>query len=143
VYEFFVSGEPKPQGSMRAITVSGRARVFHDSSKSLKSWRKKISERASEELDGNFGYDEPVGVWLEFLLSRPKTVGRDLPETKPDLDKLVRAVLDALESSGMIANDSRVVQIFSSKVYAERDESPGVRIMLVSEREGKVGQTLH
>jgi crossover junction endodeoxyribonuclease RusA len=147
VIEFEVFGEPRPQGSMRAISVNGRARVFHDSDKRLRAWRQLVAQAATDALDGHQGYDEPVSVFAEFRLSRPvsKPMRVDHPSWKPDLDKLVRAVLDALEASGAVANDSRVVAVNARKVYARDDQGPGLHLAVVSEREGELddGETRH
>lgn len=134
--EFSIEGIPVPQGSMRAISVNGRARVFHNSDKKLRAWRNGVAHAASMALDGNPGYDEPVNVWMEFRLPRPPSTKRSAPSVKPDLDKLVRAVLDALEQSGVIKNDSRVCFINATKSYAEPGTEPGLELAIVSEREG-------
>jgi len=134
--EFSIDGIPVPQGSMRAISINGRARVFHNSDKKLRIWRSAVAQAAAMALDGNPGYDEPVNVWMEFRLPRPPSTRREAPSVKPDLDKLIRAVLDALEQSGVIKNDSRVCHITAQKSYAELGSEPGMDLAVVSEREG-------
>ncbi len=49
--------------------------------------------------------------------------------TKPDLDKLERAILDALTKSGVIKDDALVVDLVASKHYADENR-PGVLIEL-------------
>ncbi len=61
---------------------------------------------------------EPVELHLEYTFLRPDGAPkrRKLPSVKPDLDKLVRATLDAL--TGVIyQDDGQVVNIIASKVY--------------------------
>ena len=123
----FVPGQPAPQGSKRYL---GRG-VMVESSKAVKPWREDIrwrllalpaAERAAWPLQG------PVRVELEFVLRRPKaTPKRSTPPAtkKPDVDKLQRAVLDAVGSAGVWGDDSQVVTVVASKRLAEIDEAPG------------------
>ena len=77
--------------------------------------------------------DEALKVSLVFYLTRPKSVKRKRPFSFPDLDKLCRTVLDALQGRkkelGYFKDDSRVVELCASKAYADESES-GVRIMV-------------
>ena len=59
-----------------------------------------------------------------FTMLRPKTVTRPEPSVAPDLDKLIRGVLDAL-TAVVYRDDSQVTRITAQKVYGER---PGVWI---------------
>lgn len=60
--------------------------------------------------------DGPVSMQLTFRLTAPKSVRREHPTVRPDLDKLVRAVLDALTGLAY-KDDSQVVSIQASKTY--------------------------
>jgi Holliday junction resolvase RusA-like endonuclease len=51
------------------------------------------------------------------------------PATRPDVDKLIRAVLDALTMSGAIKDDGRVVTLAAVKTYGAAG-STGARIHL-------------
>lgn len=72
-----------------------------------------------------------MSVRLGFVLPRPKSTPKRSPTPpatkRPDLDKLTRAVLDAL-TNVWLADDSQVVHIEASKRIAEIDETPGVHI---------------
>ena len=80
------------------------------------------------QLTGRRMHEGPVSVELCFYLPRGKTVRRALPAVKPDLDKLVRAVLDAL-TGYCYKDDGQAVGVLASKQYAV-DEDPGVHITL-------------
>jgi crossover junction endodeoxyribonuclease RusA len=72
-------------------------------------------------------FSGPVAVALAFRMPRPKSSKPGQPADKrPDLDKLVRAVLDALTSAGMYEDDARVVDLRASKQLSEPGTSPGV-----------------
>jgi hypothetical protein len=47
---------------------------------------------------------------------------------RPDLDKLVRAVFDAIGSAGVWADDSQVVTVHAHKRLAKLGETTGVMI---------------
>ncbi len=65
--------------------------------------------------------ETPVRVDIRFVLPKPASVKRDLPCVKPDLDNLVKLVLDALNGVAW-TDDSQVVELHTSKVYGQ----PGI-----------------
>ena len=102
-YTFTVYCHPEPQGSSKAFVVSGKARITSDNNK-LKPYRQTITCTVLDELNRR-GIDtpvapkhEPVDLNLIFVLRRPASAPkrRKRPAVKPDLDKLIRATLDAL-----------------------------------------------
>jgi Holliday junction resolvase RusA-like endonuclease len=118
---FFVAGEPVPQGSITAMPAGkGQKRAYlygkdAEAHRRVMAWRGKVAVAgaANEPIKG------AVRLTLVFVLPRPPTVTRPLPSTKPDLDKLQRAVFDALQQSGLIEQDSRVVSVVADKVYQD------------------------
>lgn len=117
-----------PQGSKNAYVRGGRA-VLVDSNARLKPWRAAVRS-AAEAAIAEAGWetlDEPCRVYLSFTMPRPKRPRWGLPAVKPDLDKLTRAVFDALTDAGVWRDDSRVVSMEVTKKY-EDDEGavPGV-----------------
>lgn len=133
-FNFRVRGVPVPEGNLRVRPARGRMppKIYHANSVKLIAWREAIAWMAAEaakEAGLAELHDGPVQVRMVFLLPRPqrhpKKNGPLFAQTKPDLDKLARAVLDALEGV-VYKNDSRVVDISARKAYAA--ESPGVGI---------------
>lgn len=114
---FTVVGTPAPQGSKRHV---GNGRMI-ESSTAVKPWRQDVVAAAQQAYQGA-PLDGPLEVTLIFDLrmpaSRPKRL-RDLgwcySTTKPDLDKLVRATLDALTTAGVIRDDARVASLIAVK----------------------------
>jgi Holliday junction resolvase RusA-like endonuclease len=88
---------------------------------------KKMLELKMMEFDNRF--DVAVSVSLTFWLRRPKTVTRQYATQTYDLDKLTRAVFDSLTQSGVIKDDSYVVDLTARKNYNDLHE-PGVLISL-------------
>jgi Holliday junction resolvase RusA-like endonuclease len=129
-----VLGTPAPKGSARAFVVNGRAVVAPGGSatnrKAIKSWEAAVREAAETYTLGRSGpvfVDVPIRVRVSFRLARRaghwskkggvKASAPSLPAVKPDLDKLVRATMDALEGA-VFADDSRIVALSAVKVYA-------------------------
>ena len=126
MFQLFVAGEPRPQGSKKAFN-RGAHIVLVEANKDLPAWRdhmKKMFELKMMELDNRF--DTAVSVSLTFWLTRPKTVTRQYATKTYDLDKLTRAVFDSLTKT-VIADDSNVVDLIARKTYADNHE-PGVLV---------------
>ena len=107
---------PAPKGSYRF--VRGHAIPM---SKREKPWRGLVADNAriamTREQFTQFSRDVPVSVRITFLMPRPKTVKRHMPTVPPDIDKLCRAVLDALTDAGVWVDDSQVVDLGATKIY--------------------------
>jgi Holliday junction resolvase RusA-like endonuclease len=118
-FKFTAFGDPAPQGSKRYV---GNGRFIEASSK-LKPWRSAVADAVFLELvktgaEGQF--TEPVVVDVTFRLPKPKTVKRLWPSIAPDLDKLQRALGDAMSvDASLLADDSLIVAWHSRKVYSE------------------------
>ena len=110
---FFVRGRPVPQGSMKFVRPGV---MIHSRSQDLALWRADIARNA--ELFGFKPIASAVKVELDFIMSKPKSAKRAFPSVKPDLDKLIRAVLDGLTGVAF-EDDSQVILIQSSKTYGE------------------------
>ena len=148
---FTVRGLPAPQGSKRAFRNKHSGRIQQvESSKRVAPWRSDVRDAAMMAMEverRRYGDspDEmppltvPVAVELAFRFPRPKGhfgTGRNAavlkptaaahPAGKPDLDKLARAILDAITSL-VIADDALVVSLVASKAYADH-QPPGVTV---------------
>ena len=124
--EFTISvvGDPASQGSHAIMN----GRIVQVNSKKHKAWRTAIVSTCIENLpEGWEPLDEPVELIVNFYMLKPSSVKRSLPSVAPDLDKLVRAVGDALAIGGVYTDDSRIVRISARKVYAQGIE-PGASI---------------
>jgi Holliday junction resolvase RusA-like endonuclease len=130
---FYVPGDPIAQGSKNAYRRGERI-VLVESAKRLPAWRYKITSAAQEANLTKFE-TEAVKVTLLFCLLQPKSSTRRYPTTKPDLDKLVRAVLDALTGVAY-KDDSQVCQLDVQKVYTYGE--PGVYITVTGVYNDKV-----
>lgn len=125
---FFVEGIPVPQGSKVCKCLGARPVMWEANSK-LKTWRDTVTAQAQIEMiaRGLESIVNPVELVLDFRLPKPKSVTRDVPSVKPDLDKLVRAIGDALTKSGIYKDDALVIALAASKSYSD---VPGVYISI-------------
>lgn len=131
----FVAGQPAPQGSKRGFVNRHTGKVaMVESSKAVKPWRESVRQALLEETgQPRMTFDGAVIVELRFIMRRPvSTPKRRTPPAvkKPDLDKLVRAILDAVSSAGVWRDDSHVVQLSAMKRLAQLDEAPGCEIAI-------------
>jgi Holliday junction resolvase RusA-like endonuclease len=94
--------------------------TFESNAKGLKAWRLNVRTAAVEVRDGRDPLDGPVVLTVVF--TRPKPVSAPKrkpcwPWTKPDWDKLARAVCDGLKDGGVYKDDARVVRALVVKSY--------------------------
>ena len=125
-----VEGNPVPQGSFRHV---GNGRIISANPK-LNAWRDTIAQQIATQTAHRL-IEAPIRLQLVFTLPRPKSVPisrRATPTTKPDLDKLTRAVMDAISLERycqVIKDDSLVTDLHAAKRYADHTP-PGVTILI-------------
>lgn len=91
----------------------------------LALWRANIARSARSVILEKA--QKGVEVYLTFILKKPKTVTRDEPFIRPDIDKLSRAVLDGLTGVAY-EDDEQVVKLQATKEYGDTE---GVTIRIV------------
>lgn len=131
VIEFHVPGLPQPQGSKRAyLTASGKVNLV-ESAAGVRPWRSDVKVFAAEQMAGRPMLAGPLRVRCDFVLRRPVSTPKTRPTPaavkKPDVDKLLRAVLDSMTGT-VYADDSTIVELIGTKRLAEDGEQPGVTI---------------
>ena len=62
----------------------------------------------------------PVNVSIHFYIKRPKTVKREYPCVKPDLDNLAKSVLDAVNGF-VFKDDAQICDLKLRKEYVDYD----------------------
>jgi Holliday junction resolvase RusA-like endonuclease len=144
---FTVEGDPVPQGSKRVVPTARGARAVESNRSTLHPWRQAVTAAAmaavGELATSGAGYEPrelplvvegPVALGLTFTMRRPLAhygTGRNARQvrpsapwyvsTRPDLDKLVRGVLDALSGVGY-RDDGQVAALRVAKVYGPRGQ---------------------
>jgi crossover junction endodeoxyribonuclease RusA len=140
IITFEVRGmNPAPQGSKKYVGKDrdGRAKLV-EVSKNLESWRNFVRNTAialdKEMIQG------AVSMSVVFMFTRPRShfnskgeLKHNAPKyhtTRPDRDKLLRAIGDSL-TGVLYKDDSYVVSGPTDKRYCVGDELPGVLITLI------------
>lgn len=134
-FSLTVLGRPAPQGSKnvyRGYAV--------EASKFIKPWREQIIAACHDKGIAGVKITEPVHIHVDFLIARPKShylrngaVLRDNAPTwvsrKPDIDKLLRGVYDALTIAEVLVDDAIIVSGSQSKVFVD-PEGEGAYILI-------------
>lgn len=126
---FRVAGVPATKGSLRPIrTREGKTRLIPQLKRS-KPWQDAVAWAAKAAMQSREPYAGPVLVAARFIFARPKKTNLAVPA--PDLDKLLRAVFDAM--TGIAYNDDRQVAtlVGTGKQWADGGEEPGVEIVVM------------
>ena len=142
--DFDTPGVPVPQGSMRHV---GGGRIIH-SNPQLRAWRATVAAhavaaivRSERHTDARCPATGPVDLRVVFTFPRPRNhyrtgkfahmlrgVAPRLMSTGPDLDKLVRAIGDALVDACVIVDDKQIRHIEASKEWTM--DNPAAHITL-------------
>ena len=131
----FVPGSPAPQGSKRHV---GKGRMV-ESSSAVGPWRERVALAAHQwslehKIAGLPIGGTPLRVTLKFVMPRPASTAQHkfvAAIKRPDIDKLSRAVLDAL-TDVWFADDSAVTHLEAFKRLAAAGETPGVQITMTT-----------
>ena len=117
--KFTVYGVPEPQGSIRAFLPKGWTRpVLTSDNPHVKSWRQEVAKAAAGAVEHLIPRGTAVYVGIRFQFAPPKSWrnGQCYKPTRPDLDKLVRAVLDAM--TGIVyEDDAQVAEVNAEKIF--------------------------
>jgi len=129
-----VYGAPAPQGSIKPVAprrkdgTRGRTVLIHETGPKVKAWRAAVLAAVgrADKLE-RFAAGQPVEVIVIFRMTRPLAdyrAGGHLADSapaehvkRPDLDKLLRGLLDALADAGVLADDSQVCAVSATKVW--------------------------
>lgn len=114
-----VPGKPIGQGR---LSSKGPRRLVHSNAAELLPWRNAIAwhcRQAMAEVGMEEPLEGPLSLTATFTLPRPKSAPRRrwAPDSRPDLDHLIRAAADGLTAGGCWVDDGQVVTVTASKVY--------------------------
>lgn len=126
---FEILGEPVGEGRPRAARTSNGVRM-HSAPRSAE-WRALAAQQMEREKGGTI--EGAAWVKIAAVMPRPKLpkkagTGRVWRPCGADIDNIAKAVLDAMVTAGVIANDRAVVSLTACKVTAAVDERARVII---------------
>jgi Holliday junction resolvase RusA-like endonuclease len=117
MFQLFIEGSPRPQGSKKAF-ARGTSIVLVEANKELPAWREHMTRMLQlKQLEQETAFTTATNVALTFWLPRPKSVKRQYATGTYDIDKLTRAVLDSITKAGVWRDDSDVVDLTVRKTY--------------------------
>jgi Holliday junction resolvase RusA-like endonuclease len=155
IIQFYIDGDPIPKGSTRSFSIArgtGDKRVYTgktvnmaSNSDKLRPWESRVRDMAKQAMasEGLSVTSGPVAVNALFCFRRPASHFRSgknahlLKDTaprkhtnKPDLDKLMRAILDGM---------ANVVYLDDSQVCAHEVDKVGPRKAWLADRNDPSG----
>lgn len=114
-----VTGKPIAQPRHRATFRGGFAQMYLPSSHPVHAYKRDIVT-AAQKVGGEI-IEGAVRLDLLFTFQQPKRRPMQFKISKPDLDNLEKAVMDALTDAGVWIDDCQVVEKHSTKIYGHQD----------------------
>ena len=124
--QFIMQGDPVPKGRPRFRICGGHVMTF--TPPKTKDFEKSLAMAYAAENHIMFDKELPLDVYIEFGMPIPKGTskkhaammagGQEKHIKRPDIDNLVKSVLDALNGVAW-EDDSQIISISAHKHYAE------------------------
>jgi Holliday junction resolvase RusA-like endonuclease len=139
-FTFTVHGKPATQGSK---TYLGPGRM-KEANPRLPAWRADVAAACRQARPPGWPTTGPMQASMVFRFARAQNHFRASGELKPgapvfpvaisggDVDKLARAVNDAITASGSWGDDKQLVRMFTERVFCAPGELPGATITLLA-----------
>ena len=130
----WIPGKPIAQPRAKATSINGKARMYQPKGP-IAPYKQQIAIEARKFFNQPlFG---PVRLVVQCYLPRPKAkvwktkpMPREWHTSKPDIDNLAKAIMDAL--NGIAWNDdAQVCETIAAKYVSSGSEDVGVRIGIV------------
>lgn len=109
---FTIPMSPVPKGRPRTCTKNGRTWTYTDK----KTVEAEALMRSFAKGLSQFPEGVPLSVEIWFYLAKPKSVKREYPTVKPDLDNFTKT-LDAFNN--ILFKDEQIVDCNSHKRYGD------------------------
>jgi len=112
---------------------------MRETNQRLRPWRSLVTDAALATNTPLINHPVSISITFRFLRPKghynksglsPKAPAHLTSRLKGDIDKLSRAVLDALTGS-LLHDDSQVVQLAAHKRYCTAEEKPGALITII------------
>lgn len=136
--EFTAYGTPKGQPRPRATKRGNRAGVYDPGTSN--DWKDAVRFAAKEAWKSKVQFTGPVCIWIMCRMPRPVnhirangTLKEWAPvwvDGRPDLDNVMKAILDALTSIGIWKDDAQVARCVVEKSYVNPGGCPRAEIRI-------------
>lgn len=94
-----------------------------------KRYEQHVAMVAKIQMEGAEMLDGPIHARIRFVFKRKKSVKRVHHTIKPDLDNLIKAILDGLNGIAF-KDDAQVCSLSATKVYGVDDEDGRITVEL-------------
>ena len=134
--EFFVPGAPVGKGRPRAARRGAGVVMF--TPEKTAGYEALVAAAASNAMRAEAGplFTGPLEAVLEMRIPIPASwskahkaaalAGTELPTSKPDIDNVAKAILDACNGV-VFRDDAQVVMLVATKAFSDE---PGVRVVI-------------
>lgn len=141
---FTVPGPPHGKGRPRASTRGGHVRMYTD--KRTAAYEQRVAWAAAEALGDQPPITGPVSVSVIAYRQRPKKpgpkhecrggvrwdgTGYRLCTSKPDIDNLMKSILDGINFAGVWGDDVQVAECHAMKLWCRADEQPRTEVKVI------------
>jgi Holliday junction resolvase RusA-like endonuclease len=113
-YEFRIAIEPVPKARARS-TRFGR----HYTPQRTKNYETTLRQLFRVYWGSRPILLGPLDVSILFYIERPKTVKRQFPSVRGDIDNFLKSVLDAMNGT-VLKDDGQIVRLLGEKLYSDR-----------------------
>ena len=122
-----IKAQPRPHAARRGNFVT----IYNP--KTADAWKQSVRSffKVSKSLKELETLNEPLTVRLNFYFKRPKShfnIKRELRKgqskahiQKPDIDNLVKAVLDAIVDEGIMKDDKLITELYATKKWVNEE----------------------
>tara|TARA_R100001129_G_scaffold128563_1_gene90599 strand:+ start:239 stop:670 length:432 start_codon:yes stop_codon:yes gene_type:complete len=128
-----IAGEPVAKGRPRVVRTKAGVRAI--TPEKTREWTSYAVRVLAWSWKGRPPIAGPVKVTLRAIKTRPQRLRRKSDAeglcwrtTKPDVDNVAKAVLDALVKAQVIADDQQVARLECDSLYAEKQGLPRVEV---------------
>lgn len=132
--KFEVPGDPRGKGRPKFRRVGSFVRTYTD--KKTQTYEALVKQCAEEVFDFDEPLEGPISLFLCIRLPIPKShskkrsaaclSGLEAPTKKPDIDNILKSVMDGLNGT-IYKDDNQVVDVSMKKIY---DLNPGIEVVI-------------
>ncbi len=126
----FVPGKPIAKARARSFVRGGK--IMHYTPKQTRDYEQEIAitirnamikHRIATVLD-------PIGLSVDALFPRPKRAHGSANTSKPDIDNVLKSVMDGIKRGGFVRDDCQIVDVHAKKMWCDPGHQ-GVMITLI------------
>lgn len=135
IERYAIPGDPIPKGRPRVALRGGRAMAYTPRRTEL--WEATAATLIRAQRGPLPPLAGPVKLTVEAVARRPKRLRRRADDpfrvwrpTRPDIDNVAKAVMDALVLAGVLLDDGQVVYLVGLSWYAAKAAGPVVEFQL-------------